>query len=62
MHILFQAIFSLNLLKYIIFSGYKGAAFPFLIGKCVFGNQKCIISVPFASTFIHIYNLWVARG
>ena len=43
----FQALFGLDLQKYIISGGCEGAALHF-IRECVFrGNHKCTISVPF---------------
>ena len=47
----FSPFFGLNLQKYMISGGRKGAALLFL-KECVFrGNHKCTISVSFLSKF-----------
>ena len=49
----FQALFSLDLQKYMIFGGRKGPALLF-VRECIWWNYKCTISVLF---FFKIYTL-----
>ena len=55
----FQASYSLNLQKYMIFGGRKGAALLPFHKRMYLGNHKCTIFSPFLSKCI-IYDLGVA--